>query len=359
LLIEESRVNSVSHSSDFQTNWTNTNVLVVPNSSTAPDGTLTATSIVDDTTNGEHTVSRSAYVTVPKARCTLTVFAKPNGLTTFELGTISSTNLARFTLVGEGTATPVTGSTTPAGGGEVFIEKLANGWYRCGFQANYVATITYPYIRLYNSGTSYVGNGSGVYVWGLQMENSALFPTSYIPTSGSTVTRSADLASMTGTNFSSWYTPLENTMSIDFSTIDVSANSKPGLVIYDSTQGSSIRATVEGARAFYYVGTTNYIQVTTRTPQSVRRTFAGDSNYNALGQINKVAQAYAGSTDKGCAINGADPSFTTSASVNPGNVDSMWIGRDENVNTWLNGYISRIACYSVRLSDTQLQALTL
>ena len=36
-----------------------------------------------------------------------------------------------------------------------------------------------------------------------------------IPTSGSAVTRSADLASMTGTNFSSWYNQSEGTIYLE------------------------------------------------------------------------------------------------------------------------------------------------
>jgi len=41
------------------------------------------------------------------------------------------------------------------------------------------------------------------------------FPTSYIPTTGSTVTRAADVASIEGTNFSSWYNDNEGTWFTD------------------------------------------------------------------------------------------------------------------------------------------------
>jgi hypothetical protein len=60
------------------------------------------------------------------------------------------------------------------------------------------------------SGTS----GTNFYVFGAQWESRASFPTSYIPTVASTVTRAADVASMTGTNFSSWYRNSSSTFAL-------------------------------------------------------------------------------------------------------------------------------------------------
>jgi hypothetical protein len=59
---------------------------------------------------------------------------------------------------------------------------------------------------------SYAGDVTkGLFIWGAQLEAGA-FPTSYIPTTTAAATRSADVASITGANFSSWY--LQGTGSI-------------------------------------------------------------------------------------------------------------------------------------------------
>ena len=49
------------------------------------------------------------------------------------------------------------------------------------------------------------------YVWGAQIEEGS-FATSYIPTASSSVTRAADVAEITGTNFSSFYNQSEGTV---------------------------------------------------------------------------------------------------------------------------------------------------
>jgi hypothetical protein len=63
------------------------------------------------------------------------------------------------------------------------------------------------------TGTYYADGINGFQYSCIQYEVGG-FPTSYIPTTTSAVTRSADLASMTGVNFSSWYNQSEGTIVI-------------------------------------------------------------------------------------------------------------------------------------------------
>ena len=157
------------------------------NASTAPDGTLTATLLVEDTqsagrlvTNGHNFVANQTY--------TISCWAKQYTSNRYLGLVFSSTSFgvqqaAIFDITGNGS------STVTAGSGTASIEAFPNGWYRCSLTAT-AATTQSSSTRLQLSNSSsdatpfYTGDGvSGIYVWGAQLEESSTAG-EYIKTTG-------------------------------------------------------------------------------------------------------------------------------------------------------------------------------
>lgn len=84
-----------------------------------------------------------------------------------------------------------------------------NGWYR--HWRLYEATVDNPNITPQIVISTSATAQSNQSLWGMQVEANS-FPTSYIPTSGSTVTRNADLAYISQANMQSWYNNTEGTI---------------------------------------------------------------------------------------------------------------------------------------------------
>ena len=199
LLMEESRTNLIISSSIFNTGgWTQDGISITNNAAVAPDGTTTATSIVQGTGNSRtfHFDNNGAGNKI------FTIFAKSNAGSTLLIGGnagYGTNSAASVTLnTSNGTATTATGITSVL---------FPNGWYR----------FTIPvYIGAGSGNSNYIsiyGSTNSVYIWGAQLESNS-FPTSYIPTTTSIVNRNADTAYMSGTNLTSWYNTLESTMFI-------------------------------------------------------------------------------------------------------------------------------------------------
>jgi hypothetical protein len=171
------------------------------------------------------------------------------------------------------------------------------------------------------------------------------FPTSYIPTVASTVTRNADVASMTGTNFSSWYNATEGTV---FTEYQVTAGiNQRAFAVSDGTLNNVMNILVTNAS-----GNGSSFAVTTAGSlvASVPSNLATQSE-----TLYKVAGAYKVNDVNG-ARNGTVGTTDTSAAIPV--VDRANIGSGGAASQFLNGYIQRIAYYPVRLSNDQLQALT-
>ena len=372
LLIEESRTNSLTDSEGF----TEFNKVRVTDAAATgivdPMGGAAAVAVTETVDDNTHFINDGQPNNPSLLQWTLSVYVKPRLRDYVMFDSVNAMDYGVIFDLVNGVNKLANQKSGWDGIYTVTQERLANGWWRLSqtgiFQSaggNNKFTIM-PVTSYDYADKSYPGDTSApaMYVYGAQVEAGS-FLSSYIPTAGSTITRSADIAQMTGDNFSSWYDPLENSMLIKFSTNDTSANYKPGLVTYDSTKALNLAPTVLGSQAFFYEqsGNPNFynnVLVQARTAR-IQRTFApSDPSYNSLGQFNTAAQGYAGadSADSGCFLNGTPPSTESSAGQNPGTVDSMWIGRDERFGTWLNGHISRIAYYNERLTDAELQTLT-
>ena len=201
LLVEEARTNLIT-TSEALANITGASI--TNNTTTAPDGLVTADTLTEDTSTGAHSVNTASITWVGNTTYTFSIFLKANTRNQVNLAFGSSS----FWVNSQRNATfdLSTGTVIATGGSPVVssIEAYPNGWYRCRVTATTIAApgSSTVQIQLYVSGsTSYTGNGtSGMFFWGAQLEANA-FPTSYIPTTTATATRAADVASVTGANF--------------------------------------------------------------------------------------------------------------------------------------------------------------
>jgi hypothetical protein len=194
---------------------------------------------------------------------------------------------------------------------------------------------------VYQNGTgTATGNGTdGILFWGAQLEAGA-FPTSYIPTTTTALTRSADVASVN--TLSPWY------------------NATAGTIYAEAV--CVVPTSVSFVAQFNDLTTSNFIDGARY--QTTLRTLVNTGGVNqstlipgtAAGAVNKTALAYA-ANDIAMSANGAAALTDTSATIPT--VTRLWLGDDGSGSPrYLNGYLRRITYYPVRLTNAQLQNLT-
>jgi hypothetical protein len=342
LLIEEQRTNLILQSEDFSTTWTNTRTSQQTNVIVAPDGTLTGDKLVIDTTaNSNHSINQNVSVT-SGTTYTLSVFAKA--------GEFPRINLRFSAQFPTGNATFNLTDGTIASGGTIVatsITPVGNGWYRCSFTQTANATGTAgTQIFLSDIGGVEIATANGfdgIYIWGAQLEAGA-FPTSYIPTVASQVTRSADAASMTGTNFSSWYRQDEGSF---FATASIGQGVFPYLLYAGDGTDNNRHIILRNSSIASLSSTFSMITTQNNTTQSNLTAFSGNSTRFAYGY---KLDDYAGVTDLTATKTGISGIVPT--------IDRLFIGSRFGTTFFANGTIKKLAFYPKRLTNVQLQAIT-
>jgi len=219
LLLEPQRTNGLPYSLEYDNNtyYTKTNSTITTQSGVSPDGSNTAYKLQDtnDSGNTSHYVQQASGY-----RATITYNAIKSGSIFVKAGT---KNQVQVRLVnGSGsfsyimgnfdleTETILTGASANASNISYELQNHGNGWYRCIVKGSWtLSNVSQTAMQVFIADSSlaalpnmhnYQGDGTGnLFVWGQMIEQGS-YQTSYIPTSGSAVTRSADVCNGSGTS---------------------------------------------------------------------------------------------------------------------------------------------------------------
>ena len=336
LLVEEARTNSIRNSTDlspssFYFGASGQPYTFSTNQTASPDGTTTAGSILFTGIKCGFAITSTG---VTATTITVNLFAK------YITGSVNTHVRIQLSPEGGGDNYGLfnltTGAFSTSGSvSSVTMTPFPNGWYRCSVTATH--STTWPQnsgdIRIWFHGATAtetpINNTDQTYVWGVQLEAGA-FPTSYIPTVGSTVTRAADVASMTGTNFSSWYRQDEGTW---FANI-----LKPAGVASSRIINTGVNLWSGPTNAGYVRTASSAVLLTTSYPVKVSAKY---NNSSLTGAVNGTLLTEAGGVNV----------TATYLDIGSANTAAAGVG-------FLNNPIARIAYYPARLPDAQLQALT-
>jgi len=332
LLIEEARTNLFRYSQALSN--VDHNLITTDNATVSPDGTQNASLCIPTSANVEHFIDDQNVIS--GTDYAISCFAKYGSgsyLLSFRGASIGGNapqfNLQTGTVVNEG-ASSVWSNTK--------IEEVGNGWYKCSSVGNPNGTSPLRFQLMRSDGaTTFIGDGTGHYIWGAQVETGA-FPTSYIPTSGSTVTRAKDLASVPVERFA--YHTAQSSFVVQASTINT----------------NNVQAAIYAGKS-----STNRILIY-RTGNNKKLNFQVISGGVNVAQLNqnfgeKFAARYK-LNDMNSAVNGVSGTVDTTSPLMTLDPSAIYIGSyDSSTNHW-GGHIKSVQYYPKGLSDTELQLLT-
>ena len=332
VLLEPQRTNLVTYSEDFSS-WSPMRVTIASNDTISPANLLNADKLTADGTSSEH---RLIYTYVDTVQVAISVFAKKETHDFIQIRTNSvSSGYANYDLnLGTTTATTATSS----------IEDVGNGWYRCTLVTVAASILNYS-INLVTSESASRSEintlSTGVYLWGAQLEQGS-YPTSYIPTNGSTATRLADIGSGSG--------------AVD------DFNSEEGVLFVEmaaladdlTNRRVSISNGTTSQRVFIgYDSTTNNIQAITSnsgTQGSMSYVVSDITDFHKIGLRYKV-------NDFSLWVDGVEVDTDVSGTVPAaGTINSLQLNSGAGIDSFY-GKIKQIATFDY-LDDTQMAALT-
>ena len=224
------------------------------------------------------------------------------------------------------------------------IEDYGNGWYRCSIYVSEAFTQFYVENAGNSASATHLGDGtSGIYIWGAQVEADS-YPTSYIPTNGGTVTRSAETCN--GAGDANTFNDSEGVFMFEGSKIeDDGVNTN--ITISDGTNNN---------RILISIGFQSKIGANIIVGNSSQSSYTTD--YYSVDDFNKIAFSYKLNEFK-LFINGINMYTDTNGLVFPyGTLNKLHIASGTGLGSPFYGNTKQIQYFDTALTDTDLETLT-
>jgi hypothetical protein len=348
LLIEESRTNSLTYSQPTSAASFGSNGTFTYNAATAPNGATEAFRITHNGSSGNSNWRATRGITFGANSMVLSIWAKGGGGNNYFVWSFQNLGgaivRAGFKLEGDGETSIITNGN---GGHTLQIEKYPDGWYRCiiiGNTQSSGGTTQFLYTASAYSESSSISGGS-VLLWGFQLEEGS-FPTSYIPTSGSSVTRQADFGSITGESFSNFFNQSEGTFDVGYRLGEDNTSMRVAQVSNGGTSNviDLIVASGGGTGGYWFINTGGVSQFSA----------AGVTNSSQVDRNFRAVLAY---KENDCAAQQnkitAGPTTDTSVTLAT-DYDRLLFYQVANNGDHIQGHLKFIRYYPKRLTDAQV-----
>lgn len=239
-----------------------------------------------------------------------------------------------------------------------WIERYRDGWFRVALAVDHTSAADGMNINssLYlldaggNDTFTPAGTPESVYVAGWQVEKAA-FPSSYIKTTGTAATRSADVATITGSNFTSWFKHGPGTVLLDQEVQQIAliaATESRAVTFSDGTPNNRLH--------FRFVtGTTaaaQYFDALVTTGGATEVNYTGTQGLDAAHPNTRIraAVAFAGN-DTAASFMGRSAATDTAVAL-PLGINQVNLAAGSNGTVWLRG----LSYLASRLPNAQLEA---
>ena len=315
ILAEPQRTNEITYSEDFSdSSWTKTgSVLVSPNSVISPDGTINGSTITGLTGSGSNDLRFGTSINPASTTYTSSVYLKGSGTIRMQMS-----------------------NNVDNAGSETIT--LSSSWVRYDLTHTFNSTTGSLALTLDDSG----GTATTYDIWGAQLEEGS-YATSYIPTSGSTVTRNQDIFTRDG--IGSLINSAEGVLFVEMAALSDDGVAKY-LTMNDGSSNNDVR--------IYFNTTSNGISALLKSTTGATQAFLSYTVTDTT-EFHKIAFVYAVNRFE-LWIDGEKRAEELSG-ITPVGLTTLEFSRASNFLP-LFAKVKQLQVYNTALTDEQLEALT-